>query len=79
MLQDKSLEIEDQVFAEFESVKQCLIEQKVKLQMRSTRVAVAGLKVEFDQRKDQLYIEASLPPGSFFTSLLDHFVDTGNR
>jgi tRNA pseudouridine13 synthase len=79
MLQDKSLEIEDQVFAEFESVKQCLIEQKVKLQMRSTRVAVAGLKIEFDQRKDQLYIEASLPPGSFFTSLLDHFVDTGNR
>ena len=77
ILQSQALEIEDAVLAEHETIKQCLLQAKAKLQMRAARVTVADLRVEFNENERSLYIEARLPRGSYFTSLLDHFIDTG--
>lgn len=79
LLEDDAMELEDQVLSNFESIKHCLTEQKAKLQMRATRVAVQDLNVKHDPTGKSLHIEVTLPRGSYFTSLLDHFVDTGNR
>jgi len=76
LLQAQALEIEDTVLAEFETIRHCLLRAKAKLQMRCTRVAVADLRIEFDQNEATLRIEARLPRGSYFTTLLDHFIDT---
>lgn len=78
LLQGDALALEDQVFAEHETINQCLIQQKAKLQMRATRVAVQDLNVTHDLPEKFLRIEVTLPRGSYFTSLLNHFVDTGN-
>ena len=78
LLEDDALELEDQVLSKFEAITDCLIQQKAKLQMRATRVAVEGLNVNYDPLEKSLHIEATLPTGSYFTSLLDHFIDTGN-
>ncbi|MCZ6579769.1 MAG: tRNA pseudouridine(13) synthase TruD [Gammaproteobacteria bacterium] len=77
LLQARAQEIEDAVLAEFETIRHCLLQQKASLQMRSTRVAVTDLKVEFDEDEATLRIEARLPRGSYFTTLLDHFINTG--
>lgn len=77
LLQDQALETEDSVLAEFEAAKEILLRQGAKLQMRSTRVAVTDFQVTFDNKDQVLYVEARLPRGSFFTTLLDHFIDTG--
>ena len=77
LLQTRAKEIEDSVLSEFAIIKDCLLQQKARLQMRSTRVAVADLKSEFDENEGALYVEARLPRGSYFTTLLDHFIDTG--
>ncbi len=45
LLQDVALALEDRVLAEYETVLQCLNQQKAKLKMRATRVAVPGLRV----------------------------------
>ncbi len=78
MLEGDALALEDQVLAEYETINQCLIQQKAKLQMRTTRVAVQNLKVSHDMSGKTLHVSVTLPRGSYFTSLLDHFVDTGN-
>jgi tRNA(Glu) U13 pseudouridine synthase TruD len=78
MLEGDALALEDQVLAEYETINQCLIQQKAKLQMRTTRVAVQNLKVSYDMSGKTLHVSVTLPRGSYFTSLLDHFVDTGN-
>jgi len=77
LLQARAKEIEDSVLSEFETIKACLLQQKAKLQMRSARVAVADLRSEFDENEGTLRIEARLPRGSYFTTLLDHFINTG--
>lgn len=77
ILQSQALEIEDAVLAEFEAIGQCLLQAKAKLQMRAARVAVVDLGVEFDQIERSLYLEVRLPRGSYFTTLLEHFIDTG--
>ena len=74
--QAQAMEIEDAVLAEFETIAQCLLQAKAKLQMRAVRVAVADLRVEFDENEKSLHIEARLPRGCYFTTLLDHFIDT---
>jgi tRNA pseudouridine13 synthase len=78
LLQNEALELEDLVFARNESVLHCLIEQKAKLQMRATRVSVDGLQVQHDSLDESLRIEVTLPRGSYFTTLLEHFVDVEN-
>jgi tRNA pseudouridine13 synthase len=79
LLQSRAREIEDAVLAEHEDIEQCLLQAKAKLQMRAVRVAVTDLRVEFDENAAILRIEARLPRGSYFTTLLDHFIDTGRN
>jgi tRNA pseudouridine13 synthase len=79
LLQSQAREIEDAVLAEHEAIGQCLLQVKAKLQMRAARVAVVDLKVEFDENAAILRIEARSPRGSYFTTLLDHFIDTGRN
>lgn len=79
LLQDDALALESKVVTEYESIKNCLIQQSSKLQMRATRVAVQGLSVDHDVGAETLHVKAGLPRGSYFTSLLAHFVDTDYR
>jgi tRNA pseudouridine13 synthase len=76
LLRAQAQEIEDSVLVEFETIAHCLLQQKAKLQMRSTRVAVTDLKLAFDENEATLLVEARLPRGSYFTTLLDHFINT---
>jgi len=78
MLKLKALELEDEVLLKNEAIEQCLIHQKAKLQMRATRVVAQDLSVNHDPVESTLHIRVTLPRGSFFTSLLDHFVDAGH-
>jgi len=79
LLQGYALELEDQVLAEYRAIEQVLIQQKAKLQMRATRVAVQELKLHHDPIENTLHINVTLPCGSYLTSLLDHFINTGCR
>lgn len=78
-LQGEALDIEKQVYAENPAIVDCLLAQKAKLQMRPTRVAVDDLSVEYQEKEKTLLIKATLPSGSYFTTLLNHFVDTQKR
>ena len=78
LLQGDALALEDQVLAEYETINQCLNQQKARLQMRATRVAVQDLTVTHDLPGKSLHIQVTLPRGSYFTSLLNHFIDTGD-
>jgi tRNA pseudouridine13 synthase len=77
LLQNDALDLEDRILAENEIVGRCLIQQKAKLQMRAVRVATPDLSVEHNPQGSRLDIKVTLPRGSYLTSLLDHFVDTG--
>ena len=68
--------IEDEVFAENADLLTCLCRLKVKQQMRPLRVRVQGLEVEHDKVGNTLTIRVKLPRGSYFTTLLNHFVET---
>ena len=46
--------------------------------MRATRVAVQGLELNHDAVNRTLQIKINLARGSYFTSFLDHFIDTEN-
>lgn len=74
-LSGRALEIENKVYAENSTIVDCLLAQKAKLQMRATRVVVEDLYVEYQEKEKTLLIEATLPSGSYFTTLLDHFID----
>jgi tRNA pseudouridine13 synthase len=78
MLQGDALTLEDQVLTEYEAINQCLVQQKARLQMRATRVSVQDLTVTHDLPGKSLHIQVTLPRGSYFTSLLNHFVETGD-
>jgi tRNA pseudouridine13 synthase len=78
LLQEDALKLEDQIMDEYGEIRRCLIQQKAKLQMRATRVAVQGLELNHDAVNRTLHIKISLARGSYFTSFLDHFIDTEN-
>ncbi len=78
LLQHDALKLEDQVMGEYGEIRHCLIQQKAKLQMRATRVAVQGLELNHDAVNRTLQIKINLARGSYFTSFLDHFIDTEN-
>ena len=75
MLQGKALAIEAEVLTKFKSIQDCLLQQDSRLAMRSTRVVVENLKFDYSDTGQTLTIKASLPRGSYFTTLLNHFVD----
>lgn len=75
----EALEIEKKVYVENSAIVDSLLAQKAKLQMRPTRIAVLDLSVEYQEKEKTLLIKASLPGGSYFTTLLNHFVDTQKR
>ena len=72
----EALEIENRVLSSHPEIIECLLRLKAKLQMRPTRIDVKGLNVEHRKEEKSLLIEATLPRGSYFTTLLDHFIDT---
>lgn len=74
----EALALEDEVFDQHPQIIECLDRQKVKLQMRSTRVAVDAFEVEYNQQQETLKIQATLPKGSYFTTLLGHFIESVN-
>ena len=76
LLQDAALKLEDQVMDQNGEIRRCLIQQKAKLAMRAIRVAVQGLELNHDAVNRTLQIKISLARGSYFTSFLDHFIDT---
>ena len=77
-LEQDALALEDEVFEQHPQIIECLDKQKVKLQMRSTRVAVEAFKVEYDKQQETLQLQVTLPRGSYFTTLLEHFVRSTN-
>jgi len=77
LLQGDAMETENQVLADYGAIRQCLIQQKAKLTMRAARAVAQGLNLEHDPLKSTLYIRLTLARGSYFTSFLDHFIDTG--
>ncbi len=48
-----------------------------KRQKRALRVIVKGFSFDYQAENLQLRLKARLPRGCYFTSLLNHFVDTG--
>jgi tRNA pseudouridine13 synthase len=78
LLSETALELEEAVFHQYSEIVECLSAQKVKLQMRTTRVAVESFDVTHDCDTQSLKVSATLPSGCFFTTLLRHFIDTSN-
>ncbi|MCP3686798.1 MAG: tRNA pseudouridine(13) synthase TruD [Gammaproteobacteria bacterium] len=75
-LDGRAREIEDKVYADHAEITDCLLGLKASLQMRALRVAVKDLELEHNQQDNTLQIRATLPRGSYFTTLLNHFVDS---
>ena len=75
LLQDDALNLEDLIFAKYDAILQCLNQHKTSLQMRATRVMVEDLNVDYDAVGSVLRVEVMLPSGSYFTTLLDHFIN----
>jgi tRNA pseudouridine13 synthase len=78
LLSETALALEEAVFHQYSEIVECLSAQKVKLQMRTTRVAVESFDVTHDSDAQALKVSATLPSGCFFTTLLKHFIDTSN-
>jgi tRNA pseudouridine13 synthase len=78
MLSETALALEEAVFHQYTEIVECLDTQKVKLQMRTTRVPVQDFDVVHDSDTQTLKVCATLPSGCFFTTLLKHFIDTSN-
>lgn len=76
LLQEDALKLEDQIMDRYGEIRRCLIQQKAKLAMRAIRVAVQGLELNHDAVNRTLQIKIRLERGSYFTSFLDHFIDT---
>lgn len=74
-LADQAAAIENRVFSEHSEIVESLLRLKAKLQMRPIRVAVEDLNVEYQEKEKTLLIKATLPSGSYFTTLLNHFID----
>lgn len=78
MLSENALAIEEAVYNQYPEVIACLVGQKVKLQMRTTRVTVEGFNVVHDLNSHSLKVTATLPSGCFFTTLLKHFIESSS-
>jgi len=78
-LDDLAKNIEDEVYAENADILACLCRLKVKQQMRSLRVVVGEFDVAHDSENRLLTIRARLPRGSYFTTLLSHFIETSQN
>lgn len=76
LLEAEALAIESEVLSQYEDIVKCLTDQKSKLQMRSTRIAVENFTVEHDAETLTLNVKVTLPAGCYFTTLLAHFIDT---
>jgi tRNA pseudouridine13 synthase len=73
-LSGDALQIEQQVFAEYAEITDCLDAQGARLQMRPLRVAVEELEYELDAATRTLQLQLRLPAGSYLTTLLAHFM-----
>jgi len=69
-------EIEDIIYADNTDALECLYRLKAKQQMRALRVKVEDFHVEFNGDDQTLVIQARLPRGCYFTTLLNHFINT---
>ncbi len=72
---DKAQAIEAQVFAQHEDITRCLDRQGAKLQMRAMRAVVDDFSYEYDAEKRVLWLQLTLPAGSYVTTVLQHFID----
>ncbi len=75
-LSGQAKEIEDTVCADNTDIIECLHRLKAKQQMRSLRVKVEGFDVRHKRQEQILMIQARLPRGCYFTTLLNHFINT---
>ncbi len=75
-LRSRALEIENKIFAENSEITDCLLQLKASLQMRALRVSVNDLEIDHNQQDNTMLIKATLPRGTYFTTLLNHFVDS---
>lgn len=78
LLSATALALEQDVFQQYPQIVECLDAQKVKLQMRTTRVTVQAFNVAHDLDTQSLKVSATLPSGCFFTTLLKHFIEPSN-
>ncbi len=74
LMSAQALDIEQQLFARYGEITECLDRHGSKLQMRPLRVGADSFDFEYDAAAATLRLELSLPAGSYVTSLLDHFV-----
>jgi len=72
------LKIENQVFSGCEDITRCLDRQGAKRQMRALRVSVGDFSYRHDRVDKTLLLKLRLPAGSYMTTVLDHFIDTGS-
>lgn len=70
----EALRLERQVFDAHRQICDCLERQRASLQLRPLRVAVEQFDYRLDSRAGLLEVQATLPAGSYLTSLLGHFV-----
>ncbi len=75
-LRDSAFKIEQQVYSDNQEICQCLLDLNTKRKMRSIRVVVEDFYFDYQAEKQQLRFKARLPRGSYFTSLLNHFINT---
>jgi len=78
-LRAEALAIERQVLEKNVETTECLLRLKAKQQMRPTRIRVAALEVDYQSKDAAIRITAELPRGSYFTTLLSHFIDIVDR
>ena len=68
--------IENSIYSNHTEIIDCLWRLKAKHQKRSIRVKVEDFNVQHDPEIQTLTIQARLPRGSYFTALLNHFINT---
>lgn len=74
-LDGEALRLERRVFDANREICECLERQDARLQMRALRVAVEDFEYRLDKTEKLLEVTATLPAGSYLTSLLGHFVN----
>ena len=74
-LNAKAAEIELEIIEQNIEIANCLLAQKINRQMRSVRIQVKQLEVDYQANENTLRVRAELPRGSYFTTLLCHFLN----
>ena len=75
LLSGRALGIENEIFAAEPEMTRCLDRHRAKRQMRPLRVAPSEMRYDYDAATQTLKLSASLPAGSYLSSLLDHFLE----